>query len=168
MLDVVFFLLAMGAGGGDVDAVMGQVSTGSATVPQPAEQAVMMREAEDQTPSGRFLTATETKPILTATRGNWVAVREFNGQDLVYFTHLLSWRCGLYEINYAINGGPMQAWPMPQCYADGPSPNALKEADGLPYVSFELGSVQMIDVEILYDDLSTDSASFDRASVKMP
>ena len=164
MIDVVLFLMAMASGGGSA----GGVSTGTATVPAGQDQPVMTREAEDQTPSGKFLTATETKPILTATRGNWVAVREFNGQDLVYFTHLLSWRCGLYEINYAINGGPMQSWPMPQCRVDGPSPNAITEADGLPYIALELGSVQTIDVEILYDDLSTDAASFDRAAVKMP
>lgn len=165
MIDVVLFLLAMGAGGAGVE------SNGSAEVTTDGGGLMLpliAHEAEDQTPSGKFLTATETKPILTATKGNWVAVREFNGQDLVYFTHLLSWRCGLYEINYAINNGPMQSWPMPVCHAEGPSPNAITEADGLPYISLELGSVQNINVEILYDDLSVDSASFDRAAVKMP
>ncbi len=164
MIDVVLFLMAMAAGGGD--AAGGMVAELAEPVGQ--DRPKVMREAEDQTLSGKFLTATETRPILTATRGNWVAVREFNGQDLVYFTHLLSWRCGLYEINYAINGGPMQSWPMPECYADGPSPNAITAEDGLPYISLELGSVQSIDVEILYDDLSTDAAHFDRAAVKMP
>lgn len=163
MLDVVLFLMSMASGGGAA-----MTSTGTATVPAGQDQPEVMREAEDQTPSGKFLTATETKPILTATRGNWVAVREYNGQDLIYFTHLLSWRCGLYEINYAINGGGWQSWPMPECHVDGPSPNAITEADGLPYIALELGSVQNIDVEILYDDLSTDAVSFDRAAVKMP
>lgn len=169
MIEVVLFLLAVAAGGGE--SPDGASATATAAPAQPSSVAaapVVAREAEDQTPSGKFLTATETKPILTATKMNWVAVREFNGQDLIYFTHLLSWRCGLYDIRYAVNGGAKQIWPMPECHTDGPSPNALTPDDGLPYVSFELGSVQTIDVEILYDDLTTDTAQFERKSVLMP
>lgn len=174
MLDVLMFLLAMAAGGGEGAMVASKEAgdTGGAAesvaAAAPSSAPVVAHEAEDQTPSGKFLRATEVKPILTATKGNWVAVREFNGQDLVYFTHLLSWRCGLHEFRFSINGGPMQIWPMPQCYADGPSPNAIKTEDGLPYVAYALGSVETIDVEILYDDLTTDGASFDRKSVLMP
>ena len=124
--------------------------------------------AEDQTPSGKFLTATEVKPILGMTRASWIAVREYDGQDLLYVTHLLSWRCGLHEIRYAVNGGPMQVWPMPPCLTDTAAPNAIRTEDGLPFVSFALGSVESVQVELLYDDLSRDSAEFARAQVLMP
>ncbi|WP_425044092.1 hypothetical protein [Primorskyibacter sp. S87] len=123
---------------------------------------------EPQVPSGSFTTATEVKPILEATRGNWVAVREFNGQDLVYVTHLWSWRCGLAEMRLGINGNPPQPWPLPPCHLEQPAPNAILEGDGLPYRPFTLGSVSVIDVELVYDDLSTDQARFNRDGVRIP
>lgn len=124
--------------------------------------------AEPQEPSGRFTTATEVRPILDATRGNWVAVREYGGQDLVYFTHLLSWRCGLVQLDYGINGGAMTRFAMPPCHADMAAPNAILETDGLPYVAFAPGSVQSVEVRITYDDLGSDEAGFARKDVAIP
>ena len=46
--------------------------------------------------------------------------------------------------------------------------DAILEQDGLPYGVFALGSVQTIDVELTYDDLTTESASFERQAVKIP
>ncbi|PSL19592.1 hypothetical protein [Shimia abyssi] len=128
---------------------------------------VVAREAEDQTPSGKFLTATEVRPILDATKGNWVAVREYGGQDLVYFTHLLSWRCGLFDVHFSINGGEMQRFDIPECPPDIAQPNAIPD-DATIYLSFELGSVQSIEVELLYDDLGADAATFERAAILLP
>lgn len=124
--------------------------------------------AEPQTPTGRFTTATEVRPILTATRGSWILVREFNGKDLLYVTHLWAWRCGLVEIRIGINGNPPAVWPMPDCHLDQPSPGAITEDDGLPYGEFALGSIAMIEVELTYDDLTTDSAKFNRNGMLLP
>lgn len=121
--------------------------------------------AEDQTVTGKFLTATEVRPILSATQGNWIAVREFNGQDLLYFTHLLSWRCGLYGIRFAVNGGEMQDFPMADCDVDAPM---TVPQDATIYLEFPLGSIETIDVELLYDDLGTETASFERKNVMTP
>lgn len=154
MLDWIFFGLAIALGSGAGD------RTGSAQVQSFA--------AEPQAASGRFTTATEVKPILTATRRNWVAVREFNGQDLLYATHVLSWRCGLHQMRYAVNGGAMQVWPLPPCHEDTNAPNAFTAGDGLPYAAFAPGSIESVEVELLYDDLSTDTASFARADILMP
>ncbi|MCU9839748.1 hypothetical protein OEZ49_18395 [Ruegeria sp. WL0004] len=130
----------------------------------PAPQLV----AEPQVPSGKFTTATEVKPILNATRGNWVALRDYDGQDLLYVTHLWSWRCGLAQMTVAINGAAPEVWPLPPCHAETAAPNAIIESDGLPFRSFPSGSVAQIEVELIYDDLSADSASFARAQVLMP
>lgn len=124
--------------------------------------------AEPQTPTGRFTTATEVRPILNATRGNWILVREFNGKDLLYVTHLWAWRCGLAEIRIGINGNQPAVWPMPDCHLDLPSPGAITEGDGLPYGEFALGTIAMIEVELIYDDLATDSAKFNRNGMLLP
>jgi hypothetical protein len=125
-------------------------------------------EAEDQAVTGKFLTATEVRPILEATKGSWVAVREFDGRDLVYVTHLWAWRCGLAAIAVSINDGPFQDWPLPPCRADTPTPNAVLESDGLPYREFELGSVESVGVQVVYDDLTLDALRFPRSEVQIP
>ncbi|PIE13129.1 MAG: hypothetical protein CSA70_07035 [Rhodobacterales bacterium] len=123
--------------------------------------------AEDQTPTGKFTTAVEVKPILAATRANWVAVREYEGQDLVYFSHLLAWRCGLVGVRYAINGGAQKDWPLAPCQIDTAQPNAIPR-DARIYESHALKSVETISVELIYDDLTRETAVFSRKSVLMP
>lgn len=125
---------------------------------------------EPQTPSGKFTTATEVRPILNATRANWIAVREWDGQDLVYFTHLESWRCGLHAIYYGLNGAPATTrYPMAPCNPDAPAPNALPSDGGhLPFIIQPLKSVDQIDIRILYDDGSEDGETYLRQNVLMP
>ncbi len=123
-------------------------------------------QAEDQAPTGKFLTATETRPILSATKASWIAIREFNGQDLVYFTHLVSWRCGLYSVKFSINGGNFQNFKISECPPEINQPNAIPE-DAEVYLVFDLGSVKSIEIELLYDDLGQDSASYERSAVLM-
>ncbi|MCZ4350994.1 hypothetical protein O4H61_00555 [Roseovarius aestuarii] len=157
MLDIILIglALALGAGGDGADA------------PDTAV-AINGFQAEPQTPTGKFTTATEVKPILGMTRANWVAVREYDGQDLIYFTHLLAWRCGLHEIRYSVNGGPLELWAMPPCLLDTNAPNAIDTDLGLPYIARPLGSVSAMQVELLYDDMTTETASFQRSDILMP
>ena len=114
-----------------------------------------------------FTTAAEVKPILTATKANWVALREYEGQDLLYFTQLMSWRCGLSEARYAVNGAAPAVWPLGDCQDGTAQPNAILP-DSQIYASFALGSVAEVTVTLIYDDGSEDSATFPRAAILMP
>lgn len=124
--------------------------------------------AEPQVPTGKFTTATEVKPIMSATKANWIAVREYAGQDYLYVTQIWSWRCGMVQLRIGINGGPLEVWPLPSCHEDQAMPNAIVEGDGNPMRAFPPGSVNTVQVEITYDDLSTETARFSRTSVLMP
>jgi len=153
---------------------MNMTSSGSATVTvdalKQAQEAAPQRTPEPQEPSGKFTTAAEVKPILTATRGNWIAIREYDGQDLLYFTHLGGWRCGLWDVRYGLNGAaPQTLFVFEPCHEDSAQPNAMLMANGeLPYVTAPLGSIDSVTVELTYDDGSTDSAMFARKSVLTP
>lgn len=126
------------------------------------------QQAEAQVPTGKFTTALEVKPILSATRGAWVAVREWEGQDLIYVTHLWAWRCGLMQIELSVNAGAYELWPLPECHMGIAAPNSILETDGLPYRAFGLGAVIEVGVRVTYDDLSVEEARFPRGAILTP
>ena len=116
-----------------------------------------------------FTTAAEVKPILQATKANWVALREYDGNDLLYFTHLESWRCGLGAVRFSINSSAAtQLREMEPCYEGTPQPNALKLEDHLPYVVLPMGMTQTVTIVVVYDDGSEDRADFERGAILMP
>lgn len=116
-----------------------------------------------------FTTAAQVKPILNATKANWIAVREYDGNDLLYFTHIESWRCGLSGVRYGINKEEADTdREMEPCYEGEPAPNAFKLEGHLPFITLPLGSVEKVTIELLYDDGSTDTVTFERAKVLMP
>ncbi len=129
-----------------------------------------VREPEPQIATGKFTTAIEVKPILGMTKSNWVGVRLYDGNDLLYFTHLMAWRCGLWEIRYGVNGEPAtNVVPMEPCYLDTASPAAMTDIENyLPYVTLPAESVESVYVEILYDDGTTDFARFNRNEILIP
>ncbi len=139
---------------------------GAAPVPEP--EPTSPYTAEQQVATGRFLTALEVKPILGMTRANWIAVREFDGKDLVYVTHIWSWRCGLVAMHVGLNGAEPEPWPLPECHEDTNAPNAMLPDDGLPYRSFPLKSIETVTVELIYDDLTTEKVTFNRQGALMP
>ncbi len=112
-----------------------------------------------------FTSSAEVAPILEMTRANWIAVREWEGQDLIYFTHLLAWRCGIVAIVYSVNGGPEATYPAEPCYRGEAQPNALKMETVLPYAVAPLGYIRTVKVRLDLDDGRALSATFDRAGV---
>lgn len=115
-----------------------------------------------------FTTAVEVKPILQATKASWVAVRLYEGRDLLYFTNLLAWRCGVSKIEYAVNGGDMTTFEPEPCYLDEAQPNAMK-VDTLDsiLVPFDASSVETVDVRLTFDDDTVEEASYVRASIQI-
>ena len=115
-----------------------------------------------------FTTAAEVKPILTATKPAWIAVREYEGQDLLYFTNLLAWRCGVTSVSYKVNDGEATPLEMEPCHEDTAQPNALLMETIQPYVTLPLSSVATVSVEVTFDDGSVETGSYDRKSVMTP
>lgn len=65
------------------------------------------------------------KQILEQLWTAWVSFREYNGL-LVYFSHLVSYRCGIDRIEYALdNSGRFETWPLIDC--DPANPNAVPD-----------------------------------------
>ncbi|WP_188675101.1 hypothetical protein [Neptunicoccus cionae] len=117
---------------------------------------------------GKFLTAAQIKPILTATKANWIAVREYGGQDLLYFTHLLSWRCGLTSIAYSLNDEEtFKDWPIGHCDEDLPNPNVLADDQNI-YTGFPPDTIKAVTIRITYDDETQDETRYERKSVRIP
>lgn len=124
---------------------------------------------DDQTPTGKFTTAAEVGPILQMTKDSWSAVREYDGQDLVYFTHVLSWRCGLKGAKFSINDEPLQDLAMPECHMKFKQPNALIDEEPLlSYKRYALGSVKSVRVDLLLDNLTVQSVTLLRENMLIP
>jgi len=124
---------------------------------------------EDQTATGKFTTAAEVGAILNMTKDSWVAVREYDGQDLVYFSQILSWRCGLKAAKFSINDAALQDLEMPECHMKYKQPNSLIDEEALlTYRRYELGSVKSVRVDLLLDNLTVQSVTLLRENILIP
>lgn len=85
---------------------------------------------------------------LEMTAGSWLSFREFNGL-LLYYTHLLSYRCGIREVRIGIDTTvPNQAVALAPC--DPMHPYEIP-ANARPYLKLP-PSTKMISVELTYRD----------------
>ena len=107
----------------------------------------------------------QVRMILDATKGNWIAIRLYGGQDLLYFTHLETWRCGLEQVRFGINGAaPEVVHTLAAC--DPSNPNAVPP-DHAIYTGFPPESLTSVTVEVTYKDGVVATEEFARDAVRI-
>lgn len=90
----------------------------------------------------------DQRKILDMTATSWLSFREFNGL-LVYYTHLMSYRCAIREVRVGIDSAvPDKVLKMPPC--DKRDPSAIPH-DALPYMKLS-PQTQFVSVELTYRD----------------
>ncbi len=90
------------------------------------------------------------KRILEFTRSNWVAFRDYNGRQLIYFTHLTAYRCGIAQVRYSLNTDTLdKIYQLPPC--NKAKPNAIPE-NHLPYLSLPLGTAHEVYLQLTFKD----------------
>src|ERR1700716_2853843 len=90
----------------------------------------------------------DQRKILDMTATSWLSFREFNGL-LVYYTHLMSYRCAIREVRVGIDSAvPDKVLKMPPC--DPRDPSVIPH-DAQPYLKLA-PSTQSVSVELTYRD----------------
>ena len=90
----------------------------------------------------------DQRKILDMTATSWLAFREFNGL-LVYYTHLVSYRCAIREVRIGIDTAvPNQVLKMPPC--DMRDPSAISAS--MPLYMKLAPATQVVSVELTYRD----------------
>ncbi len=91
----------------------------------------------------------QIKQILNMTKSSWVSFRDFNGKQLIYFTHLESYTCGIKTVRYSINSDALdQTWELQPC--DPQNPNVVTKE--IVYLSLPPGSAKSIAVQLTFAD----------------
>jgi hypothetical protein len=107
----------------------------------------------------------DQRKILDMTATSWLAFREFNGL-LVYYTHLMSYRCAIREVRIGIDSAvPDKVLKMPPC--DPRDPFEIPH-DAQPYLKVA-PVTQFVSVELTYRDGSvSEIKSFRKSSGLIP
>jgi len=91
----------------------------------------------------------QMKQILNMTQNNWVSFRDFNGKQLIYFTHLESYTCGIKEVRYSINSDDLdKVWELQPC--DTKNPMAVTK--DIIYLTMPLDTAKSIAVQVTFTD----------------
>jgi len=91
----------------------------------------------------------QMKKILNMTQNSWVSFRDFNGKQLIYFTHLEAYTCGIKEVHYSLNSDDLdKVWELQSCESKGIS--GIKK--NMIYLTLPLGTAKSIAVQLLFAD----------------
>lgn len=91
----------------------------------------------------------QEKNILEVTKSSWASFRNFNGRQLIYFTHLESYSCGLEEVHYSLNSTTLdKEWLLQPCDPKKPHNISSKR----PYITLPPGTAKWIAVQITFAD----------------
>ena len=97
----------------------------------------------------------QIKQILNITKKNWISFRDFNGRQLIYFTHLEAYTCGIKEVRYSINSEALdKRWTLQPC---NPQKQGVVEKERI-WLSFPLNSVKYAVVQLVFADGSESEA----------
>lgn len=100
---------------------------------------------------GQMMAPAQMRVALEATGHQWVAFRNWQGRQLIYFTHLVAWKCAIREVRYVINGqGLSERFPLPACNPQNPF-LVDAEKDRI-FLSFAPGAVREIGIRLVYGD----------------
>ncbi|GAB4227286.1 MAG: hypothetical protein Kow0032_06230 [Methyloligellaceae bacterium] len=99
--------------------------------------------------AGQSSLAGQEKRVLGLTKAHWVSFRDFNGKQLIYFTHLESYRCGLEEVRYSLNSMRLdKTWKLQPC--DPKKANHI--TTDRPYITLPPGSASWIALQLTFAD----------------
>jgi hypothetical protein len=80
---------------------------------------------------------------------NWVSFRDFNEKQLIYFTPLESYTCGIKKVRYSINSDDRdKVWELQPC--DSKNPMAVTK--DIIYLTMPLGTAKSIAVQVTFAD----------------
>ena len=91
----------------------------------------------------------QIKQVLNMTKNSWVSFRDFNGKQLIYFTHLESYTCGIKQVRYSINTDALdKTWELHTCNPKDP----LKITKEIIYMTLPLGTAKSVAVQVTFTD----------------
>ncbi|SIO03241.1 hypothetical protein [Vannielia litorea] len=131
--------------------------------------AALLAAAPLAAPAENFTTAAEVRPILESIKDKWIAIRVEGDEDYVFFTPIVSWRCGVQAVQFGFNDEPpTRALEMPKCHTEFSNPNVMVDGDPTPLVTAPARSVETVTIRMMYDDGALSESVIPRKQVLIP
>lgn len=100
---------------------------------------------------GRAPTPEMARTALDATSDQWIAFRNYNDRQWIYFTGIVTWHCALKQVRYSVNSDTLdQVFPLPECNVH--TPYNIDPEKSPVYVTMKLGSAETIAVQLVFSD----------------